>query len=61
MTGVFAAWQPRYAEHGIPTFPVDLSTKKPEVVVSRRWWKLAWRGSGTAWWSGSGGEVKVDG
>jgi hypothetical protein len=31
MTGVFAAWQPRYAEHGIPTFPVDLSTKKPEV------------------------------
>jgi hypothetical protein len=30
-------------------------------VVSRRWWKLARRGSGTAWWSGSGGEVKVDG
>jgi hypothetical protein len=30
-------------------------------VVSRKWWKLARRGSGMAWWSGSGGEVKVDG
>ena len=30
-------------------------------VVSRRWWKLARRRSGTAWWSGSGGEVKVAG
>ena len=30
-------------------------------VVSRRWWKLARRGSGTAWWSGSGGEVKIGG
>ena len=31
------------------------------MVVSRRWWKLARRGSGTAWWSGSGGEVKIGG
>jgi hypothetical protein len=32
-----------------------------DVVVSRRWWKLARRRSGPAWWSGSGGEVKVAG
>jgi hypothetical protein len=33
MTGTFAAWQPRYAEHGVPTFPVDLTSdaKKPAV------------------------------
>ena len=37
----------------------DLSVHS--AVVSRRWWKLARRGSGTAWWSGSGGEVKVEG
>jgi Bifunctional DNA primase/polymerase, N-terminal/Primase C terminal 1 (PriCT-1) len=29
--GVFAAWQPRYAERGIPTFPVNIETKKPLV------------------------------
>ncbi len=33
MTGVFAAWQPRYAEHGIPTFPVHIegADKKPST------------------------------
>lgn len=29
MSGVFAQWQPRYAEHGIPTFPVR--EKRPAV------------------------------
>jgi Bifunctional DNA primase/polymerase, N-terminal/Primase C terminal 1 (PriCT-1) len=29
MTGLFAHWQPRYAEHGIPTFPVR--NKRPAV------------------------------
>lgn len=29
MSGVFAQWQPRYAEHGIPTFPVR--EKRPVV------------------------------
>jgi len=31
------------------------------LVVSRRWWKLGGAGTETAWWSGSGGEVKVGG
>ena len=33
MSGVFARWQPRYAEHGIPTFPVRIEgvDKKPAV------------------------------
>jgi hypothetical protein len=44
---------------GIPVYGAELVVILQ--VVSRRWWKLAWRGSGTAWWSGSGGEVKVDG
>jgi Bifunctional DNA primase/polymerase, N-terminal len=32
-SGVFASWQPRYAEHGIPTFPVrfDGADKKPHT------------------------------
>lgn len=29
MTGVFAEWQPRYAERGIPTFPVQ--EKRPAI------------------------------
>jgi hypothetical protein len=29
--GIFAQWQPRYAERGIPTFPVDGVAKKPAV------------------------------
>jgi hypothetical protein len=31
--GVFAAWQPRYASHNIPTFPVEFreGSKKPAV------------------------------
>ena len=29
--GVFAQWQPRYAEHRLPTFPVDGESKKPAV------------------------------
>ena len=30
-------------------------------VVSRGWWKLGGAGTKWAWWSGSGGEVKVEG
>jgi hypothetical protein len=43
---------------------VSLGAFRPDTwtqVVSRRWWKLARRRSGTACWSGSGGEVKVAG
>ena len=29
--GLFASWQPRYAAHRIPTFPVDLAAKRPRV------------------------------
>lgn len=29
--GLFACWQPRYAEHRVPTFPVDLAAKRPRV------------------------------
>lgn len=29
--GVFGEWQPRYAEAGLITFPVDLARKKPAV------------------------------
>jgi hypothetical protein len=32
MIGVFSKWQPRYAEHGIPTFPLDGENKKPRVT-----------------------------
>ena len=33
MSGIFVKWQPRYAEHGVPTFPVDIigKDKKPSV------------------------------
>ena len=33
MSGLFARWQPQYAEHGIPTFPVRFEgdDKKPAV------------------------------
>ncbi|TIO43494.1 MAG: hypothetical protein E5X98_26920, partial [Mesorhizobium sp.] len=33
MSGVFAEWQPVYAEHGIATFPVSIvgKDKKPAV------------------------------
>jgi Bifunctional DNA primase/polymerase, N-terminal len=34
MTGIFSTWQPRYAEHGIATVPVD-----PETKVSRLPWQ----------------------
>jgi hypothetical protein len=40
--GVFADWQPRYAEHGIPTFPVR-PDKKPAL---RNYLRLRLRGSG---------------
>ena len=30
--GVFAEWQPRYAEHRLPTFPVHGDSKKPAVT-----------------------------
>lgn len=29
--GIFAQWQPRYAEAGIPTFPVNPLAKKPAI------------------------------
>jgi hypothetical protein len=31
MSGIFATWQPRYAEAGLPTFPVDADRKAPMV------------------------------
>lgn len=31
MPGVFATWQPAYADAGIATFPVDAANKKPSV------------------------------
>ena len=39
MTGIFAAWQPRYAAHRIPTFPVHITgaDKRPAVA---NWLKL---------------------
>ena len=40
MSGVFAEWQPRYAEHGVATFPVE--NKIPRV---RSWQKLGLNGS----------------
>src|SRR5262245_48205219 len=36
MSGIFSMWQPRYAEHGIATFPVS-ETKRPCV---RGWHKI---------------------
>jgi hypothetical protein len=32
-SGVFASWQPRYAEHGIPTFPVRFDGKDKRPCV----------------------------
>jgi Bifunctional DNA primase/polymerase, N-terminal/Primase C terminal 1 (PriCT-1) len=32
MSGIFRKWQPRYAERGIPTFPLDGESKKPRVT-----------------------------
>ena len=40
MGGTFAQWQPRYAEHGIATFPVE--NKRPCV---RHWQKIGLKGS----------------
>jgi hypothetical protein len=31
VSGIFATWQPRYAEAGLPTFPVDADRKAPMV------------------------------
>jgi Bifunctional DNA primase/polymerase, N-terminal len=44
MSGLFAAWQPRYAQHGIPTFPVrfDGADKRPGI---RGWQKVGTVGS----------------
>ena len=41
MSGVFSRWQPRYAEHGIATFPVG-EAKKPSI---RGWQKVGLKGS----------------
>ena len=41
MSGIFSRWQPRYAEHGIATFPVG-EAKKPSI---RRWQKVGLKGS----------------
>lgn len=40
MSGVFAEWQPRYAEHGIATFPVE--NKVPSI---RHWQRVGIEGS----------------
>ncbi len=40
MSGVFAEWQPRYAEHGVATFPV--ADKRPSV---RHWQNVGLNGS----------------
>jgi Bifunctional DNA primase/polymerase, N-terminal/Primase C terminal 1 (PriCT-1) len=40
VTGVFAEWQPRYAEHRVATFPVE--NKRPCV---RNWQKVGLKGS----------------
>lgn len=45
MAGLFARWQPEYAAHGLPVFPVDADHKKPLVSqynkgglrASRQW------------------------
>ena len=34
MNGIFSRWQPRYAEHGIATVPVD-----PETKIARMQWQ----------------------
>jgi hypothetical protein len=34
--GIFAAWQPRYAAHGIATIPVDAERKAPAVKQPER-------------------------
>ena len=39
--GIFARWQPRYAEHGIATFPVG-EAKRPSI---RGWQKVGLKGS----------------
>jgi hypothetical protein len=41
MSGIFSRWQPRYAERGIATFPVD-ETKRPRI---KGWQKVGLRGS----------------
>jgi hypothetical protein len=41
MIGVFSKWQPRYAEHGIATFPVG-EAKRPCI---KRWQKIGLKGS----------------
>jgi hypothetical protein len=43
--GVFGEWQPRYAEAGLVTFPVDLAHKKPAVGN----WKSAGRKASAEW------------
>jgi Bifunctional DNA primase/polymerase, N-terminal len=40
VTGVFAEWQPRYAEHRVATFPVE--NKIPRI---RHWTKVGLKGS----------------
>jgi hypothetical protein len=40
VSGVFAEWQPRYAKHGVATFPVE--NKRPCV---RHWQKVGLKGS----------------
>ena len=41
MSGVFSEWQPKYASHGIATFPVG-EAKKPSI---RSWQKIGLMGS----------------
>src|SRR5262245_17291774 len=41
MTGIFATWQPQYAERGIATFPIG-EAKTPRI---KGWQKIGLRGS----------------
>jgi hypothetical protein len=41
MSGIFPRWQPRYAERGIATFPVD-EAKRPRI---KGWQKVGLKGS----------------
>src|SRR6266403_6245982 len=41
VSGVFSEWQPKYASHGIATFPVG-EAKKPSI---RSWQKIGLKGS----------------
>jgi hypothetical protein len=43
--GIFAEWQPRYAGHGIPTYPVRIIGKDKKPAVSN-YLKMGFLGAG---------------